>query len=375
MDVVQRLEPAVIEVERERECVCVVAHQAILRALYGYFTKTPLKVRSGGEGWGRRQKKQSSHKHPPPPSPPTQDIPRLEFPLHTLIELVPKPDGRMAEERIFIDVEAETATLLHPPSGPDDPTAWTPWSPAGRVGPFGEAPRDGGGDASMASASAAGGDGAATTTAAAVDSAPPPPPPPPLAPPVVCRSLDAPRAATAPPATDCDSSIGVPSESEAGDGVSACGGDAPASESGGRESRAAALLRRVPSLGRLGTLGRRGAVGGSSAPSSRGGDGAHPHPAPGSATLARVGSSGHLVQPHPGHGRDGSPSRSPPPPAARVGSGPVPVPPRGATLSTIASGGASPPPADRPPLYPAERAGSMTSLGSRGGIFAEEERE
>lgn len=44
MDVVQRLEPAVIEVERERECVCVVAHQAILRALYGYFTKTPLKV-------------------------------------------------------------------------------------------------------------------------------------------------------------------------------------------------------------------------------------------------------------------------------------------------------------------------------------------
>jgi len=42
------LEPAVIEVERERECVCVVAHQAILRALYGYFTKTPLKVVWGG---------------------------------------------------------------------------------------------------------------------------------------------------------------------------------------------------------------------------------------------------------------------------------------------------------------------------------------
>jgi 6-phosphofructo-2-kinase/fructose-2,6-biphosphatase len=29
-----------------------------------------------------------------------QEIPRLEIPLHTLIELVPTPDGRMAEERI-----------------------------------------------------------------------------------------------------------------------------------------------------------------------------------------------------------------------------------------------------------------------------------
>ena len=374
MDVVQRLEPAVIEVERERECVCVVAHQAILRALYGYFTKTPLKVRSGGGGWGRREEdtKNKTHSTPPPP-PPTQDIPRLEFPLHTLIELVPKPDGRMAEERIFIDVESETATVLQPPSGVDDPTAWTPWSPAGRVGPFGEAPRDGGGGASMASASAAGGATAATT--AAVDSAPPPPP---FAPPVVRRSLDAPRAATAPPATDCDSSIGVPSESEAGDGVNACGGDAPAppppsSESGGRESRAAALLRRVPSLGRLRALGRRGASGGGAAAPSRSVDGAHPHPAPGSATLARVGSTGHLVQPRPGHTRDGSPSRSPPPPAVPVGSGPVPVPSRGAALATIASGGVSPPPADRPPLYPAERAGIVTSLGSRGGD--KEERE
>ena len=34
----------IIELERERECVCVVAHQAILRALYGYFTDTPLHV-------------------------------------------------------------------------------------------------------------------------------------------------------------------------------------------------------------------------------------------------------------------------------------------------------------------------------------------
>jgi hypothetical protein len=48
LDVIQRLEPVIIEIERERECVCVVAHQAILRALYGYFTKCPLKVRGPG---------------------------------------------------------------------------------------------------------------------------------------------------------------------------------------------------------------------------------------------------------------------------------------------------------------------------------------
>ena len=36
-----------------------------------------------------------------------QDIPRLEIPLHTLIELVPKPDGKMAETRISIDVDSD----------------------------------------------------------------------------------------------------------------------------------------------------------------------------------------------------------------------------------------------------------------------------
>ena len=47
LDVIQRLEPVIIEIERERECVCVVAHQAILRALYGYFMKVgpPLAIR------------------------------------------------------------------------------------------------------------------------------------------------------------------------------------------------------------------------------------------------------------------------------------------------------------------------------------------
>ncbi len=45
MDVIQRLEPVIIEMERERECVCVVGHQAILRAILGYFQNVPLEVR------------------------------------------------------------------------------------------------------------------------------------------------------------------------------------------------------------------------------------------------------------------------------------------------------------------------------------------
>lgn len=49
-DVVQRLEPVVTEVERERECVVIVAHQAVLRALYGYFMNRPLEVRRRGQG-------------------------------------------------------------------------------------------------------------------------------------------------------------------------------------------------------------------------------------------------------------------------------------------------------------------------------------
>lgn len=44
MDVIQRLEPVVIEAEREKECICIVAHQAVLRALYGYFMNRPLEV-------------------------------------------------------------------------------------------------------------------------------------------------------------------------------------------------------------------------------------------------------------------------------------------------------------------------------------------
>lgn len=40
------------EVEREKECVCIVSHQAVLRALYGYFMNVDLEVGpcTGGAG-------------------------------------------------------------------------------------------------------------------------------------------------------------------------------------------------------------------------------------------------------------------------------------------------------------------------------------
>ena len=53
LDVIQRLEPVIIEMEREKECIVVVGHQAVLRAVLGYFMAKPLAVRGRGrrEGW------------------------------------------------------------------------------------------------------------------------------------------------------------------------------------------------------------------------------------------------------------------------------------------------------------------------------------
>lgn len=75
LDVIQRVEPVVIEMEREKECLVVVAHQAVLRAVYGYLMGVP-----------------------------PEDIPGLHMPLHTLIELTPMPDGTMNEQRFEVDI-------------------------------------------------------------------------------------------------------------------------------------------------------------------------------------------------------------------------------------------------------------------------------
>jgi broad specificity phosphatase PhoE/predicted kinase len=63
-DVIQRLEPVIVELERQRSPVLLIAHQAVVRALYGYLM-------------GR----------------PQDECPHLVVPLHTVIQLTPTETG------------------------------------------------------------------------------------------------------------------------------------------------------------------------------------------------------------------------------------------------------------------------------------------
>lgn len=64
IDVIQRLEPVIVELERQRTPTMIIGHQAVLRALYGYLL-------------GKRQ----------------AECPFLELPLHTVVELTPNAYG------------------------------------------------------------------------------------------------------------------------------------------------------------------------------------------------------------------------------------------------------------------------------------------
>jgi len=72
LDVIQRLDRVIIELERQRVPVLVIGHQAVLRALYSYFTDVD-----------------------------SEQIPYVEIPLHTVIELVPRAYD-CAEERVLL---------------------------------------------------------------------------------------------------------------------------------------------------------------------------------------------------------------------------------------------------------------------------------
>ncbi len=63
-DVIQRLEPVIFELERERAPVLVIGHQAVLRALYAYMMDRPAK-----------------------------ECPFVSIPLHTILELHPTAYG------------------------------------------------------------------------------------------------------------------------------------------------------------------------------------------------------------------------------------------------------------------------------------------
>jgi broad specificity phosphatase PhoE/predicted kinase len=88
-DVIQRLEPVIVDLERQRHPVLVIGHQAIIRALYGYLT-------------GR----------------PQDECPHVPIPLHTVIELTPTAYGY--EER-------RTDLEPHLPDMSDAPWSVGPW--------------------------------------------------------------------------------------------------------------------------------------------------------------------------------------------------------------------------------------------------------
>ena len=71
-DVIGRLDPVIIELERQRTPVLVVAHQAILRALYGYLTGHPR-----------------------------EEVPHIEIPMHTVIALTPRAYGCDEERHLL----------------------------------------------------------------------------------------------------------------------------------------------------------------------------------------------------------------------------------------------------------------------------------
>lgn len=64
VDLIERLRPIIIELERESSDVLVVAHNAVVRTIIGYFTDTP-----------------------------SEELPFLEVPLHQIICLIPTPFG------------------------------------------------------------------------------------------------------------------------------------------------------------------------------------------------------------------------------------------------------------------------------------------
>jgi len=68
LDLIERLDPVIIELERQRTPLVIVAHQAVLRCLYGYVANLAPAA-----------------------------CPHLDMPLHTVIELIPHAYG--ADER------------------------------------------------------------------------------------------------------------------------------------------------------------------------------------------------------------------------------------------------------------------------------------
>ena len=86
-DLVARLEPVIMELERQ-ENIVLIAHQAVLRAILAYFQDKPL-----------------------------TDLPYIKVPLHTLIKITPVASGCEVE---YIKFPVEAVDTHRP--RPDNPT-------------------------------------------------------------------------------------------------------------------------------------------------------------------------------------------------------------------------------------------------------------
>jgi broad specificity phosphatase PhoE/predicted kinase len=74
-DLIERLEPVIFELERLRNPVLIVAHQATLRCMYAYLADQPI-----------------------------EQVPHLPMPLHTLIRLIPTAYGTQESRIRLLDV-------------------------------------------------------------------------------------------------------------------------------------------------------------------------------------------------------------------------------------------------------------------------------
>jgi broad specificity phosphatase PhoE len=90
-DVIQRLDPLIIQIERQTTPLLVIGHQAVLRALYAYLMDKP-------------------------PS----ECPRLEIPLHTVIQLTPTAYA-CAEQRFELTPGLDSDPEGEHPSDPGPP--------------------------------------------------------------------------------------------------------------------------------------------------------------------------------------------------------------------------------------------------------------
>lgn len=95
-----RLEPIILELEREQNDLLIIAHESVLRVLYGYLMACSA-----------------------------TDIPSLEFPRDEIIEIIPASYNNSAK-RIHIDGLAPRMI----PDSPED--IKIPVPPSGTVSPF-----------------------------------------------------------------------------------------------------------------------------------------------------------------------------------------------------------------------------------------------